>query len=266
MMNDTVTKAEKTNRIIKLFKESSLIIGFSPITPTDIESTMDRMAKRGLFEKNENNFQRKARTIKSLVKSWAHKNLGIKNDEWDKINVVNIKQTSETSSVIFLTCKTMDDITMITSKVHNLPKEYSDDQPRVVPWVPIQGKDRYRAILEIGKKMRETSATPIKTSVRNGRVDFLLRFQPKSQNKKWNQIPPVKITHKIPDFNVGIIKENIKDKENEDDEIANDLRNNNKRKIALSKETDDKIDVEFNDEEILNEEILNDTSNHNKRN
>ena len=202
-----------------------------------------------------------------MVKSWAHKNLGINNDEWNKINVVNIKQMSETSSVIFITCKTMHDITMITSKVHNLPKEYSDDQPRIVPWIPIQGKDRYRAILEIAKKIRETSATPIKTSVRNGRVDFLLRFQPKSQKKKWNQIPPVKITHKIPDFNVGIYKENINDindKENMDDEIANDLGNDNKRRIALRKETEaDKIDVESrssNNKRNLSEEEEHDAN------
>ena len=52
-----------------------------------------------------------------------------------------------------------------------------------------------------------------------------------------------------------------------DDEIANDIRNNKKRKTALSKETDaDKIEVEINDEEILNDKILNDTFNHNERN
>ena len=106
--------------------------------------------------------------------------------------------------------------------------------------------------------MRETSAIPIKTSVRNGRVDFLLRSQPKSQYKKWNQIPPVKITLKIPEFNVGIYKENINDKENRDEEIAKDLGNDNKRKRAVNNETEaDEINVEVrssNNKRILSKE------------
>ena len=106
--------------------------------------------------------------------------------------------------------------------------------------------------------MRETSAIPIKTSVRNGRVDFLLRYQPKSQYKKWNQIPPVKITLKIPEFNVGIYKENINDKENRDEEIAKDLGNDNKRKRAVNNETEaDEINEEvrsLNNKRILSKE------------
>ena len=208
---------------------------------------MKKMEKRGVFKKEEDFQVRKARTIKSIVKTWANKNLKISDSEWDLIKVEQIKQTSINSSVIFIKCKTTEDISRITSKVSNLPKEYSEDPPRLIPFVPIQFKDRYQAINDIGKKMRENSKEPIKTSTRAGRFDYLLRYQSKNQNTKWSQIPPIVIKQKLPEFNVGILKKNNEVEKSEEESIEEEdqlifknmeLENPNKRNISESENQD----------------------------
>ena len=237
---ETITALEKRERISKLFEESKKYIGISPIKPTDIESTLKAMDKKGYFGKNDDYQAKKTRTIKSMIKSWSKRYLKITDEEWNEIGVVEIKQVSQTSNIIFIKCETSEDIAKITAKAINLPSDNQPDSPRLVTYVPKQFEQRYKGYQTIAKHLRLTSAEPIKTNIRNGRFDYLLRIQPKTSNVPWSKVAPVIINQDIPDFNVGIIKvqeasiDFIDDITNSILENYHDILESNKRKAEKS--------------------------------
>ena len=60
-----------------------------------------------------------------------------------------------------------------------------------------------------------------KTNIRIGQYDYLVRTQSNNTNTKWNEIPPLILSDKLPPFNVGIIDKMMdenEDEENDDDE------------------------------------------------
>ena len=57
------------------------------------------------------------------------------------------------------------------------------------------------------KALRKDTNKPVKTNIRAGKNDFLIRVKDKNSNKKWSEIAPYQIKIKIPDFNVGVMKD-----------------------------------------------------------
>ena len=236
--SNSITANEKRAKIQELLFESKKYIGISPIKPDSIEKTLITMEKKGYFDQNMDYATKKASTIKSMVKAWTLKNLKMTDTEWNEIQLQEIRQVSTTSDIIFLKFSSPEQTSKITAKARNLPADSNPDSPRLVTYVLQQGSSRYKGFQQLAKKLRLLSPEPIKTNIRCGKFDFLLRIQPKSESKPWGSIAPIIIEQNLPDFNVGILKD--KDESLDIETIANDIINQNKRQNSHSREPNSK--------------------------
>ena len=88
----------------------------------------------------------------------------------------------------------------ITSRAKNLPNDPSGQGPRIVMYIDNRAKARHRAFQQIAKTLHEEAKQSIQTNIRTGQTDFLLRVRGKGETTPWSQIPPLKITQKVPNF------------------------------------------------------------------
>ena len=107
-------------------------------------------------------------------------------------------------------CKISQDAMQITSRAKNLPPDLTGTGPRLVMYTDRRAKARFRAYQLIAKTMRDESGQTIQTNIRTGKTDFLLRARKKGDDTPWSQVPPIKITQKLPAFEEGLYKD-IKD-------------------------------------------------------
>ena len=209
------TREEKIREILK---KQTLVVGFAPITTSHLESIENKMIERGAMSKNQPKDIRRQRTIKSVVKSWAFKNLKLSEDSWDSIQLEELVQTqTEGSDIIFLKFKEDKDAQAITQNAKNLPQDPDGNGPRLVAYIDKRAKARHRAFLQVAKTLRENASKPVQTNIRTGRNDFLLRVREKGDPTPWSQIPPLKVNQKMPQFEVGLYKtiEEMTDTESE---------------------------------------------------
>ena len=115
-------------------------MGIAPISGDLIENTIQTYEKKNAFGSSCDFKEKKARTIKSLCKIWSKENLKITDDEWDQLDITNFKQTGQQSNIIFMTFSNPDDVSKLTSRANNIPKEYSDNPPCLVPFIPLEAK------------------------------------------------------------------------------------------------------------------------------
>ena len=97
-----ITEDERDDKIAMMFEYSSQMVGLAPITKHKNTQAMNNMTRRGVFNPKENFEQRRNRTVKSLVKSWARTNLQVTEQEWSTIDIKEIIPTiTEDSDIIF---------------------------------------------------------------------------------------------------------------------------------------------------------------------
>ena len=202
-----ISKTQRDKKIEEMFQAAACRIGIAPFTKSNTYKVCQLMTEKGILKKSETLDTRLQRTSKSLIKTWTKKNLDMKDEDWDEIDVSEISQTnSDEANIIFIKCKTREGISKITSRAKNLPNTNQENDPRLVMYVDARAKKRYSAIQSIAKSIRTKSNNTIQTSVRNGKYDFLLRQKMKGDPTPWGLIPPVKIEQVIPDFEIGLYK------------------------------------------------------------
>ena len=135
---------ETRDDIIKdMLKKQQLYVGIAPISNQQINNAMERMVERGVLKRKDPLDERIQRTIKSILKGWAHKNLKMTDREWDEIEIDKITQTyTEGSNILFLKCRTQEDTVKITSKAKHLPQDSTGEEPRLVMYVDNRAKSR----------------------------------------------------------------------------------------------------------------------------
>ena len=94
-------------------------------------------------------------------------------------------------------------------------------------YVPLQASARYKGFQQLAKKLRNHYPQPIKTNIRSGKNNYLLRIQLKNESEPWDSIAPIVIDQNLPDFNVGILKN--RDDSINIEEIAKDNINQNEK-------------------------------------
>ena len=232
----------RAKTIQNMLSKGNLNIGVGPISSDRINRVEQLLLKRGILNKNEHPTTRKERTIKSLVKSWSAKYLLMNDRDWDNININNIIM-AENSDILFINCKSQEDVTMFTSRAKNIPQDNTTDAPRLVMYVDRRATKRHKAIINIAKTLREQANNQIQTTIRVGKNDFLLRKRDKGDKTPWSEIPPLKLTQELPDFEVGTytdIKETM--------ELMNrELDNNEKDDEQLSREQIEELDQVIED-------------------
>ena len=180
----------RLDKIREMLRKQTLVVGIAPITASHLEDIEQKMIDRGAMSKNQPKELRKQRTIKSVIKSWAFKNLKLSEESWDSIQMEEIVQTqTEGSDIIFIKCKEEKDAQMITQNAKNLPQDTEGHGPRLVSYIDTRAKARHRAYIQIAKTLRENATKTIQTNIRTGRNDFLLRMREKGDPTPWSLIP-----------------------------------------------------------------------------
>ena len=233
----------------------------APISKNHIEKVEKNMIERGVLNEDDPCEERRQRTIKSVLKSWAAKYLKITEQEWKSIHIEEITQTyTEDSDILFLCCKSPDDASKITSKARNLPPDPTGQGPRLVMYIDKRACAQYRAFQNVAKTLRDEATQNdrrIQTNLRTGRTDFLLRIRQAGDPTNWSDIAPLRIEQKLPQFEIGLYKdvfnctpsssesegeEEMESQEDKDelDTIEKDLQENDKKKDRVSSDEEDK--------------------------
>ena len=96
----------RQDKIKEMLSKQTLTIGLAPISSSHLEAIERKMIERGAMSESQPREERKKRTIKSVIKSWANQNLKMEDQEWDSIQMEEISQTqTEGSNIIFIKCK-----------------------------------------------------------------------------------------------------------------------------------------------------------------
>ena len=200
-----MTNERRIEEIQDMLADDALYIGVAPITREKINRVRNILTAKGTFRKKDPVEIRTQRTIKSLLKGWARKNLLIKDNDWEKIDFEEIIQAGgEESDLIFLKCSNTEDAAFVTSHAKNLPRDPTGNGPRLVQHIDRRAKSRYKAYNAVAKSLREQSKFTQQTNLRIGKNDYLLRQREKGSTTPWNQIPPNIIKHKLPPFEIGM--------------------------------------------------------------
>ena len=203
-----MSEEDRDYYIERMFHKSARIVGIAPLSSEHISKVEANLVKKGVLKKSENPSIRRQRTIKSLVKSWAMKNLDMTDRDWSSIQIEELMVT-DNSDIIFIRCKTYEDAARITANAKYLPNDNGPESPQIIMHVDIRAKKRHKAFLNIAKSIRELSNNTIQTSVRAGRKDFPLRQHPRGSNTPWAQIPPNRISQELPGIEIGTYKDII---------------------------------------------------------
>ena len=155
-------------KIQQMLEKSGNKIGIAPVSQDHIERVERMLQAKGLFKKEDTPYNKKQKTIKSIIKSWTLKHLKMEHEEWESIEITEIIM-NHNSDISFITCKTKEDITKCTSKVTNLPRDKGTETPRVIMYVDQRATKRHRAYQNIAKTIRDTSKNEIQTSIRIGK-------------------------------------------------------------------------------------------------
>ena len=158
--------------------------------------------------------------------------------------IIDIALT-DNSDIIFLNCKTKEDVMRITQKARNLPQEQTKDNPRLVSYIDRCAMKRHKAFLNVAKTIRENSKFSVQTSVRTGKNNFLVRTRPKGTETPWSEIAPIQIRQELPQFEVGRYKDIVNPYKNSQEEDEEDKPIENLDKLA-------KYITEQNEQEVEN--------------
>ena len=233
-----------------MLHKSGLYVGVGPLTKEHMDRVEKVLNKKGLFKDNETKIERAQRTVKSLVRSWCNRNLQMDDKDWDSLEIENILMTVN-SDIIFIQCKSQEDATKLMSRARFLPKDSGPDSPQLTMYVDSRAAKRHKAILNIAKTIRENLKNTIQTNVQTGKNNYLLRKREKGSEVPWQEIPPLKIIQELPDFEIGIFKDIINGKEDENEQ---------------EDEPQEEEEEEIEDMDVIVEDMIRQEENKQKRN
>ena len=109
--------------IEEAIEESSKIIGFSPITEVMKTNEANRIQRSGMLTEMKDRGDLYETATKNLINKFMKNKLQMDNETRRQINIVQIYPSqSDNSPTIYIKCRTEDDISLITSHAHNLPR------------------------------------------------------------------------------------------------------------------------------------------------
>ena len=129
-----MTKEQRSETIKNMLSKAGLCVGIAPITKEHMERVEKLLLNKKVYKESEPKKSRIQRTVKSLVKSWAQKNLKITEEEWEEIEINEIIMTNN-SDIVFISCANQEGASMLTSRARNLPPESGSKSPRIVMYV-----------------------------------------------------------------------------------------------------------------------------------
>ena len=144
---------------MEVLKKARNTIGIAPITNLSIFNEIKMCEQNNKISKGNNFNEKKEIVIKHMVQQWTKNNLEITDEEWDNIEIIEVRQQSTDSDIIYLKCTNTDEIAKITSKAHNLNKNSDENPPRLVQFVPYEARDRYNAMCNKMKGIRKDNLT-----------------------------------------------------------------------------------------------------------
>ena len=133
-LQKAMTAQDRDENISQMLNRASLHVGMGPIMAKHVDLVEENLIKRGVLKRSKPKINRRARTIKSLVKTWAMRNLNMTDRDWDDISIEEIT-LSENTDTIFLRCTNYKDAAKITGNAKYLPKENNTGAPKLSMYV-----------------------------------------------------------------------------------------------------------------------------------
>ena len=200
---------DQRNQLRDQIELSSLITGFKPIT----NKMLDREEKLILEEcneklKNDKPTVRKI-VIKNAIARFMKENLKMSQKDRDSVQIEKIFPAKKpNSNIYYIQCNSQEDISLITSHVTNLSKiNYEKESPQIIPHIPNILYKRYQYCQKMLFKLRLSQPQKLRTNIRLGRIDFLLRFKQKGDNTPWRDLPLLIIPTEAPRPEMNLLKD-----------------------------------------------------------
>ena len=213
----TMSEEQRQEIIDNMLDRAGYKLGIAPITTQHIDRVNKILQDKGIYPPDDTPQMKKKKTIKALTKSWTQKNFKMSEEEWNSIQIQDIILT-DNSDILFLQFKTKSDVSKFTTKAPLLPQNMGTDSPRLIMYVDRRGAKRHKALVNIAKTLRNHSGNTIQTTLRTGKHDFHLRTRTKGDLTPWSEIPPLRITQNIPNFEVGTYQDIINPDNNTPDD------------------------------------------------
>ena len=181
-------------------EESARIIGFSPITENMKTAEAEKIMKNGLLNSNRDKRDLYETATKNLVDKFMKNKLQMDNFSRNQVKIIQIYPSqSDRSPTIYIKCQSEEDISLITSHAHNLPRpDPNCITDTIVPHIPKIMYQRCKACEKLLWQYRKSNQGNIQTNLRLGRFDFLLRTRDKGDQTPWKFITPIKIPNTFP--------------------------------------------------------------------
>ena len=173
---------------------NSKVLGIAPLTDKDLHRTKKNMEAKGLYTKKDTETVKNIKALKLLVKFWMKRELQLTKEEWTSLEIIEMTQSTKTDG----------DIVYIST----LSSSTQTNAPRLVNYIPKECWKRYNDTQLIAFNIRNNPKNLVQkqTTIFQGKYDYLLRVKDKGSGIPWSQIPPVKITNTISDFEIEYYK------------------------------------------------------------
>ena len=185
-------------KLEEIINNSKTKIGFKPITNNMIKNEIKIIRQSGKMNMNNYNETMITATKNSIIR-FMKTNLKMDEKTRNSISIMEIYPSkSETNSIIYIKCKTQDDISIITNHAKNLPKAIiGDTPPTIVRHVPKELFKRYQSLEKILWQIRTTKRNVL-TNIQLGRRDYIIRYKTKDDETRWNDITPMRNPTNLP--------------------------------------------------------------------
>ena len=208
---------------------------------TDIENEDKRIVREKLIDINTTKAETRIIATKNIVANFMKNKLHMSEADRKSVKIENIFPGSdEDTEILYIKCKTQDDISKITSHARNLNRCIDENKPTLVTHIPAPLFERYQAAEKIMWRIRTTETGKWQTNIRIGRRDLQVRYRLKTDKTDWKNIPIVKIPDNFPKpkYELMKVQPNRNKQPNDQPTIENEDNNKHRKQNNTDNETD----------------------------
>ena len=189
-----------------------------------VKTELEKIRQSGHIDIQREYNKAMIQATKNSIMNFMKKQLKMDEKSRNAVKIIEIYPSQGENNIIYIKCKSQDDIAMITASARNLPRtNYDEEPPTLVPYVPKELYTRYQDLEKLMWQIRKTELGKISTNIRLGRLDYLIRYKSKQDPTNWKDIAPMNIPANIADPEINDkyfndINEDDQNQEMEEDE------------------------------------------------
>ena len=178
----TLSKDEETVR--KLFKQSNMTLGISPISKEFLEAEVQKQVE----ETGKDREEIKKKVMKESVKEFLVMEMKVKEEHFEKLDIVRIFSPKKMHwNTLYMELESEEQVDWVTAHTRWIPAgEKGQVQTKVTRYIPRQLYSRWNALQGRAYSIRKESNWTVQTKVGHGKDDFYLQTRVKGE-KDWGE-------------------------------------------------------------------------------